>query len=293
MAALDMSLKDFSFRGFSHATIGMLIGAASAWVLSRIGIFETGMFAGGNGGSEAGVIFRMVLFLGLGFLGMMLALRSNKEEFAFLIPYVRFHQEGSRDAPLIVDTNIIVDGRILRICAAGFLSGAVVVPRFVIEELQKLADSNDEIRKTRGQRGLDILDRIEKADNFEVSIREDDFSQFDTVDSKLVALAKLTGGRIITNDANLGKVARVQGVTVLSLTELTDAMRVRVSPGDELTLDLVKGGKDSHQAVGYLPDGAMIVVNNAKDHIGSTREVVVSGITQTSAGRLIFAELKS
>lgn len=289
MAGIDIAMKDFSFRGFSHAGIGLLIGTGCAWVISRVGIFEAGIFEGG----EAGTIFQMVLYLGLGFFGMMLALRSNKEEFCFIIPYVRFRRDGVRDLPLIADTNAIIDGRILRLCATRFLSGEVVVPRFVINELQYLADSPDSLRASRGKRGLDNLDRMRNAANLEVTVREDEFPDEDEVDGKLVALARLAGGRLITNDSNLGKVAQLQGVTVLNLNELAEAMRVQLAPGDEVALDLVKEGKDDHQAVGYLPDGAMIVVNKAKKHIGETRNVIVSGITQTSAGRLIFADLKS
>ncbi|MFT5468578.1 MAG: hypothetical protein ACI8UO_003688 [Verrucomicrobiales bacterium] len=288
MAGIDIALKDFSFRGFSHAAVGLLIGTGCAWVLSQVGIFEAGIFEGG----EAGTIFQMVLYLGLGFFGMMIALRSNKEEFSFIIPYVRFRRDGVRDQPLIADTNAIIDGRILRLCATGFLSGDVIVPRFVINELQHLADSKDPVRSGRGKRGLEGLDRMRNAANLELTIREDDFPDEKQVDGKLVALARLAGGRLITNDANLGKVARLQGVTVLNLNELADAMRVQMAPGDEISLQLVKEGKDPHQAVGYLPDGAMIVVNNGKPHLGETCDVVVSGITQTSAGRLIFANLK-
>lgn len=290
MAGLDMSIKNFSFRGFSHATVGLLVGTACAWVLTRVGIFETGIFAEID---EAASVFQLTLFLGLGFLGMMLALRSNKEEFAFIIPYVRFRQDSVRDQPILADTNVIIDGRIPRICAAGFLSGSVIVPRFVIDELHTLADSNNEIRSERGKRGLECLDKIRNSDSLDVEIYEDFHIEAATVDAKLVQLARRLGARLLTNDVNLGQVARVQGLTVLSLNDLTRAMQTILKPGDDLLLQLVKKGKDPTQAVGYLPDGAMIVVNGAADKVGTEQAVVVIGITQTSAGRLIFADLKS
>ncbi len=286
---LEMALKDFSFRGFSSATIGLLVGILCANLITRIDFFSTPWLQ--HFADPARPIFHLALYTGLGFLGMMLALRSDREEFSFIIPYVRFRRDAVQDQPLLVDTNIIIDGRLPRVCATGFLSGTLVVPRFVLDELHTLADSKDPIKKERGKRGLDCLNQMKQTPGIEVTVHEGLLESSQPVDTKLIQLSKATGARLLTNDANLGKVARLQGVAVMSMIELAKAMRPVVVAGDEIDLMLVKGGKDEGQAVGYLPDGTMIVVNRAAAHIGESRRVVVGGTLQTSAGRLIFAEL--
>lgn len=288
---LEMALKDFSFRGFSSATIGLLVGILCANLITRIDFFSTPWLQ--NYADPARPIFHLALYTGLGFLGMMLALRSDREEFSFIIPYVRFRRDAVQEQPLLVDTNIIIDGRIPRVCATGFLSGTLVVPRFVLDELHTLADSKDSIKKERGRRGLDCLNQMKQTPGIEVTVHDAFLDSTEPVDTKLIQLARAVGARILTNDANLGKVARLQGVAVMSMIELAKAMRPVVVAGDELDLTLVKEGKEDHQAVGYLPDGTMIVVNRAADQLGKSRKVVVGGTLQTSAGRLIFAELKN
>lgn len=287
--AIDLILRNFTIRGFSHGTFGLLIGLVCAWLISLIGIFDSGWFENSPLARDIG---RLCSFLALGFIGMMMALRSKREEFSLVIPYVRFKQDSVQEAPLLLDSNVLIDGRLPKICSTGFLGGSLVVPRFVLDELQLLADSSDEMKRLRGKRGLECIESMKKSQNIEVEIHEEDFPNEETVDGKLTALGGFLGARIVTNDANLAKVARVQNVTVLSLNELNQALRPTVDPGDELSLALVKEGKDDHQAVGYLSDGTMIVVNQSIDLLGTTQSVVVGGAVQTSAGRLIFAELK-
>lgn len=289
MIVLDVMLRGVTIRSFSHGTFGLLIGFLCAWLVTRIGFFEAGWV---EQFELAGNIFNLAIFLGFGFLGVMLALRSKREEFSLLIPYVRFRQDSLQDLPTLLDTNIIIDGRIHGICEAGFLGGAMVVPRFVLNELQKMADSSDEMKRNRGKRGLDCLNRMQSSDGIDVIINDDTFSSGLSGDSRMVELADELNGRILTNDANLGKIAKIKDIPVLNLNELALALRPIVSPGDDLELELVKGGKDDHQAVGYLPDGTMIVVNQGKRFMGTTQAVVVAGAVQTSAGRLIFAELR-
>jgi uncharacterized protein YacL len=289
LIVLDIMLRLLTFRSFSHGTFGLLIGFLCAWLVTRIGIFEAGW---GQQFPLAGSIFNLAMFLGFGFIGVMLALRSKREEFSLIIPYVRFRQDALQDLPTLLDTNIIIDGRIPGICEAGFLGGSLVVPRFVLEELQKMADSPDEVRRSRGRRGLDALNSLKASGKTEVTVRDETFETGLTSDAKMVHLADLMDARILTNDANLGKVARLKGVSVINLNELSLALKPIVSPGDELALELVKEGRDDHQAVGYLPDGTMIVVNHAKRHLGTQQQVIVAGAVQTSAGRLIFAEIK-
>ena len=285
---LDIGLRYFSIRTFSHGTFGLLIGLLCAWLVTRIGIAEAGWV---QDFPLAGNIFNLAAYLGFGFIGVMLALRSKREEFSLLIPYVRFRQDALQDLPTMLDTNVIIDGRVPGICGTGFLGGTLVVPRFVLDDLQKMADSADELKRARGKRGLDSLNRMQSTDKLEVIIHDETFDPGLSSDGKMVELADLLGARILTNDSSLGKVARLKGIVVLNLNELAMAIRPIVSPGDELELELVKEGKDDHQAVGYLPDGTMIVVNRGKPHIGTTQQVVVAGAVQTSAGRLIFAEL--
>lgn len=289
MIVLDVMLRGVTIRSFSHGTFGLLIGFLCAWLVTRIGFFEAGWV---EQFELAGNIFNLAIFLGFGFLGVMLALRSKREEFSLLIPYVRFRQDSLQDLPTLLDTNVIIDGRIHGICEAGFLGGAMVVPRFVLDELQKMADSADEMKRSRGKRGLDCLNRMQSTEGIDVIIKDESYSSNPSGDSKMVELADELNGRILTNDSNLGKVARLKGIAVLNLNELAVALRPIVSPGDEVELELVKSGKDDHQAVGYLPDGTMIVVNHGKKLMGTTQAVIVAGAVQTSAGRLIFAELR-
>jgi uncharacterized protein YacL len=219
-------------------------------------------------------------------------MRSNRDEFSLIIPYVRFAREATQHEPLVVDTNIIIDGRIADLCATGFLSRSLIVPRFVLGELQTLADSRDPLKRERGRRGLDILNQLQQSRDVELTIHEAGADHDMDTDARLVRVAKLLQARLLTNDSALGQVARLQQVPVLNLSDLARALRPNVVAGDELQLSLVKEGRDAHQAVGYLPDGTMIVVNQARPHLGSTKTVVVSSALQTAAGRLIFAELK-
>ena len=284
--ALEVFMKNFTFRGFSHGTIGLMVGLLCGWLVIQVDFFVF------ESNANHRQVFQLAVYTSLGFIGVMLALRSEREEFSFIIPYVRFRQDALQEEPLLVDTNIIIDGRIPRVCETGFLSGSIIIPRFVLDELHVLADSPDPIKKERGKRGLEGVTLMKKSPGLNVTIHEDRQDREMLVDTKLIQLGKQLGARIATNDSNLGKVARLQGVKVLNFNELARAMRPVVAPGDQLELMLVKEGKDPHQAVGYLPDGTMIVVNHAVSKVGTTADVVEAGALQTSAGRLIFAELK-
>ncbi|GAE31461.1 PIN/TRAM domain-containing protein [Halalkalibacter hemicellulosilyticus] len=192
----------------------------------------------------------------------------------------------------ILDTSVIIDGRIADICKTGFLEGTLVIPGFVLEELQHIADSSDVLKRNRGRRGLDILNKIQKELPIAVEIYEGDFEEIAEVDSKLVKLAKLLSGMVVTNDFNLNKVCELQGVSVLNINDLANAVKPVVLPGEELTIQVIKDGKEQHQGVAYLDDGTMIVVEGGRDYIGKDIEVVVTSVLQTSAGRMIFAKPK-
>lgn len=292
LIVIDHMLRYFTFRGFSHGTIGLMVGLFCAWLVLKVNFFDNAWFKSIQNYETIENVIKLAVYTSLGFMGTMLALRSNREEFSFIIPYVRFRQDSLMEQPLVVDTNIIIDGRIPKVCETGFLGGTLIIPRFVLDELHILADSTDVIKKERGRRGLDAVNVLKNTPGLQVSIQETRMEGEDLVDTKLIQLASRMGAHIATNDSNLCKVARLQGVRVLNFNELARALRPRVTPGDEIDLTLVKEGKDEGQAVGYLPDGTMIVVNHAIRHLGETVGVVVSGALQTSAGRLIFADLK-
>lgn len=293
LLVLDVVFARFTLREFSHATFGLAVGLFCAWLLTRISS-QLAYFQDHANGETLQNIVEICLYGMLAFFGVTFALRSDRDQFAFLIPYVRFRRDGSEGEPLLVDTNVIIDGRLPGVFATGFLTGAVVVPRFVLDELQRLADSAEPAKVARGKRGLELMEKLRSLPGAQVSIHEDSTSGADTpVDTRLVTLARELNCRLLTNDDNLVKVARLRGITVLSFHELAHSLHPELSVGDELLLPLTKPGKDKNQAVGYLPDGTMIVVNNAAAQIGKTVEVVVSGTLPTSAGRLIFAEVKT
>ncbi|NOV00499.1 PIN/TRAM domain-containing protein [Paenibacillus planticolens] len=192
----------------------------------------------------------------------------------------------------ILDTSVIIDGRIADICKTGFIEGTLVIPEFVLEELQHIADSSDLLKRNRGRRGLDILNKIQKELEVKVLIYEGDFEEISEVDSKLVRLAKVLQGKVITNDFNLNKVCELQGVSVLNINDLANAVKPVVLPGEEIIVQVIKDGKEHGQGVAYLDDGTMIVVEGGREFIGMTLEVMVTSVLQTSAGRMIFAKPK-
>ena len=194
--------------------------------------------------------------------------------------------------PKILDTSVIIDGRIFDICETGFVEGPLVIPNFVLDELRHISDSSDSLKRNRGRRGLDILNKIQKELSIETQIVDDDFPKIAEVDAKLLKLAQKIEGKVITNDYNLNKVAEFQGVPVLNINELSNAIKPVVLPGEEMTIAIVKDGKESSQGVAYLEDGTMIVVEGGRKYIGLTTEVIVTSVLQTAAGRMIFAKPK-
>jgi len=287
LVLVDRLLQGVTLRAFSSATFGLMLGLVFASLLraSRVLYYLPG---------ELEWSISLLVYVTFGYLGMMLAMRSNRDEFSLLIPYVRFTRQSVEDEPVVTDTSAVIDGRVPDIAAAGFLSGALVVPKFVVDELQALADSHDSMKRERGRRGLDHLDLMRQRPGLGVEI-QDDTSEFsmeeEAVDSRLVLLARKMNARLLTTDSGLAKIARLQGIRVLNLHDLALAMKPAVNAGDSMELFLVKEGKDPHQAVGYLADGTMIVVNHGKPQIGKTVTVTVAGTMMTSAGRLVFAEL--
>jgi uncharacterized protein YacL len=245
-------------------------------------------------------VLPIFLTLLLGYLGFQVGFKKRDELVnLFSIPArigkkkaQEEEQESSAKKLKILDTSVIIDGRIADICQTGFLEGIIVIPQFVLEELQHIADSSDVLKRNRGRRGLDILNRIQKELAIKVEIYEGDFEEIQEVDSKLVKLAKLTSGVVVTNDFNLNKVCELQNVAVLNINDLANAVKPVVLPGEELNVLVIKDGKEHNQGVAYLDDGTMIVVEDGRDYIGKSIDVLVTSVLQTSAGRMIFAKPK-
>lgn len=239
-----------------------------------------------------------VLFaLCLGYIGFRIGYKRRDEMLALfklgkLGKEKRAQSLGGGQEHKILDTSVIIDGRIADICQTGFIEGTIVIPGFVLEELQHIADSSDDLKRNRGRRGLDILNRIQKEKNVKVQIYEGDFDDVHEVDSKLIRLAKVLNGKVVTNDFNLNKVCELQGVPVLNINDLANAVKPVVLPGEELTVQVIKDGKEQGQGVAYLDDGTMIVVEGGREHIGHKIDVLVTSVLQTSAGRMIFAKPK-
>ena len=230
------------------------------------------------------------LVLLFGFMGISLGLtRASKWDSLIKAVHKRQVLHGS---PKVVDTSVIIDGRILDICDTGFLDGTLIVPRFVLRELQNIADSADVLRRAKGRRGLDIIKAIqEKTNKVFVMIVEDDFPAIREVDAKLLKLAVEYGAKIITNDYNLNKVAQIEGVSVLNINDLANAIKPAVLPDEHMQVKIIKEGKEAFQGVGYLDDGTMVVIDGGKEHIGRNVSVIVTSVLQTAAGRMIFGKL--
>ncbi|MCK9604301.1 MAG: hypothetical protein M0R66_08095, partial [Candidatus Omnitrophica bacterium] len=236
-------------------------------------------------------IIRVTLTLVFCYLGMVIALRG-KDEFNIIIPYVRLRRQDQAEELTLFDTSVIIDGRIVDICKTNFIDGKLVIPKFVLKELQQIADSTDPIKRQRGRRGLDVLHTLQKESGQGITLHEEEFPDTPEVDAKLVKLAKLLGGKILTVDFNLNRVASLQGIKVLNINELANALKPVVFPGEHMHIKLLKEGKEYNQAVGYLDDGTMIVVEDARRLIGQEVKAVVTSVLQTQAGRMIFTKLE-
>ncbi|MDO9288389.1 MAG: TRAM domain-containing protein [Thermodesulfovibrionales bacterium] len=203
-----------------------------------------------------------------------------------------FKGQGVEENLKLLDTSVIIDGRIADVCEAGFIEGIFILPQFILQELQYIADSPDSLKRARGRRGLDVLHKLQKMSNVTVRIVDEDFPKIREVDAKLVALARVIDAKVITNDFNLNKVAELQGVAVLNIHELANALKPVVLPGETIKVFVIKEGKEHNQGVAYLDDGTMVVVENARKLIGKNVDVTVTSVLQTTAGRMIFSKTK-
>lgn len=287
LIAIDEMLKGFSLRAFSATTFGLLLGTVVALLVDH-----SGLFGDVNDPSPHRQIVRIALFVGFGYIGMVLAMRSNKEDFSLIIPYVRFQSQTKPENLMVLDTSAIIDGRIADLIEGRFLEGTLVVPRFVLRELQFIADSSDSARRTRGRRGLEMLNRLQRCPHTEIKIHEADFPDEKETDTKLLRLTHALRAKLFTNDHNLAEIAELQGIPHFNVHKLALALKPAVLPGEILTVQLKREGKEKGQALAYLSDGTLIVVNQAAHLIGQQIQVEVQSTRQTGMGVIVFAEVR-
>ncbi len=267
--------------------LGGFLGLATGLLFAKLVFVPVKSFIAGAEGAYISLSLNALF----GYSGLFFGLRKGKDYKLADIANL-FKGRAAAESLKIIDTSVIIDGRLADVCEAGFAEGTFILPQFVLQELQNIADSADMLRKARGRRGLDVVDKIQKMGNVTVKIVNDDFPKIKEVDSKLVALARQLDAEIITNDINLCKIAQLQGVNALNLNELASALRPVVLPGENLNIFIAKEGKEPNQGVGYLDDGTMVVVDNARKIINKKVNVVVTSVLQTATGRMIFAKLK-
>jgi uncharacterized protein YacL len=282
LEAMEAKIQRYSGTDILFSVAGLIIGLLAAFFLSFALVllpYGTWFVIGG--------------FLTLGSAGLLIAF-IKRDDLAVLFKMGRAKPGGrTSGSPKLVDTSAIIDGRIIDIAESGFIEGALIVPRFVLDELQLIADSSDSLRRQRGRRGLDILNNFTKKGGGSIEIMERDYKDISGVDAKLVRLAKDIDGTVITVDFNLNKVARLQDVKVMNVNELANAVKAIVLPGEEMSLRVVKEGKEANQGVGYLDDGTMVVIEEGKKLIGKDIGTIVTSVLQTPAGRMVFVKRKA
>ena len=280
---LDLYFKHLSVRNILSVLIGVTLGLWTHSLLMQV-VHNYAVIP-----KEQLTQIGMISAAIFAYLGAITILRGQ-DEFSVMIPFVKLTAKGAAEDIILLDTSVIIDGRIADICETAFLGGKLYLPRFVLKELQLIADSSDPLKRNRGRRGLDILNRMKKNPLLEIKIHETDFQELNTVDAKLVKLAQELGGKVLTNDFNLNKVAELQGVKVLNINELANALKPIVIPGEMMQVRILKEGKEQDQGVAYLDDGTMVVVDNGRRRIGQTLSVTITSVLQTQAGRMIFAK---
>lgn len=281
---LERKLKDIPLKLIIGALLGTIVGLVIA------NLFISKLLLTFTNNISLGLPIYVLFYFVMGYLGLRIGVEKSKSLDLSKFPFLeRFHElEGAK----ILDTSAIIDGRIADICESGFIEGTLIIPQFVLYELQHIADATDHIRRMKGRRGLDILHRLQKQNNLPVKIIDYDFPKLKDVDSKLIAIAKRFSAKIITNDYNLNKVAELQGIEVLNINELAYALKPPILPGEALNIKVVREGKEFGQGIGYLEDGTMVVIEEGRKNIGKNVEVIVTSVLQTPSGRMIFAKLR-
>jgi len=280
----EVMARRVSLRGLSSSVFGLIFGLIMAKLMGdafELVALSTTMLS----------LVRISITLIFCYLGFVIGLRG-KDEFNIIIPYVRLRQEKEYQKPVLLDTSVIIDGRITDIYKTGFLEAKLIIPRFVLKELQQIADSTEPVKRQRGKRGLEILHNFQEELKAQIVIHEEDFPEISEVDAKLVKLAHILDAEILTVDFNLNRIASLENIKVLNINELANALKPVLFPGENLQLKLIKPGKEYNQAVGYLDDGTMVVVEDAIKFIGHEVKVVVTSVLQNPAGRMIFTKLE-
>ena len=278
---VDVLLKGFSLRGLSAITFGLSIGVLISYLIGRSPLLE-------HGDEQIIFIVRLSLFIIITYLCTVIALRG-RDDFNLVIPYVRFVPHEV-DVPLVVvDTSVLIDGRIAKVCEAGFLGAALVIPRFVLKELNAVANSSDPQKQARGRRGLEVLNELRRIKNLDLRTPESEVSKREDLDAKLVFLAQSMKAKLMTTDYNLSKMAEFHGVPWLDLNQLARSLRPELMLGESLTIELTKPGKEPGQAVGYMADGSMIVVEGGREHLGQHVRAEVVSVLPTAGGKMVFA----
>lgn len=286
LAAVERAIERLAPAQIAGGAAGLLVGLGIALLLKSI-LFEFVTVTGATG-SYLAIALYFIITVFCAYLGARVGSKTT------LIPLAKnASASGAALSSKLVDTSVIVDGRIVEIAQSGFLEGRLIVPRFVLRELQTIADSIDAQRRVRGRRGLEMLAKLQEAHTIEVNERDYPDMPPGNVDDKLMRLAKELGAKLITNDYNLNRVAHVEGIEVLNVNELAGALRPVVLPGEELNVVVIREGKEPHQGVGYLEDGTMIVIEHGRKLVGASADVVVTSVLQTVSGRMIFARPKS
>jgi uncharacterized protein YacL len=283
IVAIEARLRDAAVTSLLGGLLGLGVGLTIATAISRA------LFWANTSNTKVQFLHGLIIVV-LPYLGLMLGARKGEWlEPAKLVSLFKDARPQKRYR--ILDTSVIIDGRVADIVETGFLDGTLVVPQFVLKELQFVADSSDPLKRNRGRRGLDILHRIQKMGGVEVVISDVDFPQVKEVDLKLIELARTLLGKIVTNDFNLNKVAQLRGIEILNINELANVLKPVVLPGEAMNVFVIKEGKEYNQGVAYLDDGTMVVIDHARAHIGKTVDIVVTSVLQTTAGRMIFGKL--
>jgi uncharacterized protein YacL len=289
--AIDYLIPRKRIQTISAVFIGVIVGVAlSNMILSVIDPSMSNLNIPKE--IQQAIFMLVTIFVCYGCVSILL---QTKDDFRFIIPYMEFSKEVKGSRPLVLDTSVVIDGRIADVAETRVLDQPLVVPRFVLQELQGIADSSDKLRRNRGRRGLDILNRLQKSPGVEVRIHDTEIPELAgirEVDQRLVVLAKHLGGKVVTNDYNLNKIARLQGVDVINLNDIANALKPIVLPGEGLTVKLIKRGEEPGQGVGYLDDGTMVVTEQGAYHLGETVKLTVTSVLQTSAGRMIFGRIE-
>ena len=296
--AMDVFVPRKSLSAISGLFFGLVVGMVVAYGLSLIIdlLVEANIAGGGLLDSSAPLVSAIKLAIGVicCYLAVSFILQT-KDDVRFVIPYVQFAKETKGSRPVVLDTSVIVDGRIADIANTSIFESELIVPRFVLLELQTIADSSDKLKRTRGRRGLDILNKLQASEHVEIQILEvvpERSARNAGVDEMLVDLALQLNGKIVTNDYNLNKIAQLRGVPVLNINDLANSLKPVVLPGESLSVKIIKPGESSGQGIGYLEDGTMVVAEGGREKLGQTVALIVTSVLQTSAGRMVFGRLE-